>query len=182
MMTTPTTPTTAPGRSTASQAFKAILWGGLACGILDLVFALIFYPVWRGGKPMGVMQSIAAGILGPAAYRGGGGTATLGVLLHFVISFGAAAGYFVASRKLRFLTEHAILGGMMYGVVFYFFMNGVVLPLSALPNAPFPPRISLRILPVVGAHVFLVGLPIALAVQKWTRPDTGSRQPNAKSV
>lgn len=171
-MTAPS-PTPRPHASTVlgpSQAFKAILWGGLACGVLDLAFALIFYPVWRGGKPMGVMQSIAAGILGPASYRGGAGTAALGVLLHFVISFGAAAGYFLLSRKFRFLTEHAIVGGMLYGVAFYFFMNGVVLPLSALPNAPFPPRISVRILPVLGAHVFFVGLPIALAARRWASP------------
>jgi hypothetical protein len=159
----------APASSQISPALKAILVGGLACGILDLAFALIFYPVFRGGKPIGVMQSIAAGLLGPASYRGGAGTAALGVLLHFVISFGAAAGYFLASRKLRFLTRHAIAGGLLYGFVFYFFMNGVVLPLSALPKAPFPPALSLRILPVLAAHLFLVGLPIALAVRRWGR-------------
>ncbi|HEX2851937.1 MAG TPA: hypothetical protein VHO24_01775 [Opitutaceae bacterium] len=167
---TPTPRPYTPAVSNSSQALKAILWGGLACGVLDLTFALIFYPTFRGGKPMGVMQSIAAGLLGKGAFQGGAGTVALGVLLHFVISFGAATGFFLASRKLRFLTGHAIVGGMLYGVVFYFFMNGVVLPLSALPNAPFPPRISARILPVLGAHLFFVGLPIALAVRRWAKP------------
>jgi hypothetical protein len=153
----------------SSSALKAIVWGGLACGVLDLVFALIFFPAFRGGKPMGVMQSIAAGLLGPASYRGGAGTAALGVLLHFVISFGAATGYYLASRKLRLLTEHPIFGGMLYGVGFYFFMNGLVLPLSAFPKAPFPPAVSVHILPVLGAHLFFVGIPIALAVRRWAR-------------
>lgn len=123
---------------------------------------------------MGVLQSIAAGLLGPESYRSGATTAALGVLLHFVISFGAATGYFLASRKLRFLTEHAIIGGMLYGFVFYFFMNGVVLPLSAFPKAPFPPPVNLRMLPVLGAHLFFVGIPIALAVRRWTGLSNGA--------
>ena len=48
----------------------------------------------------------------------------------------------------------------------YLFMNGVVLPLSAVPGAPFPPRLVLWpvVLPMVG-----VGLPIALAVRRFAR-------------
>jgi hypothetical protein len=163
-------PTTTPADSSGrrSSALRAIFWGGVACGVLDLTFALVYYTVWRGAKPAGILRSIARGLLGEAAQPGGMGTTALGVFLHFVISFGAAAAYYLASRKLRVLTDHAVIGGMLYGVGVYFFMNGVVLPLSA-SNAPFPPVISVRILPVLGAHVFLVGLPIALAVRRWGR-------------
>lgn len=157
-----------------SRALPAIFWGGCACGVLDLAFALVFFTVWRGAKPGGVLRSIAGGVFGAEAQRGGAGMAALGVLFHFVISFGAAAGYWLASRKFRFLTEHAIIAGVLYGIVFYFFMHAVVLPLSAAPNAHFPPQFTLRHLPVICAHMFLVGLPIALAVRRWARTQPGS--------
>lgn len=168
-------PASHPLRVQTVKAFRAIFWGGLACGVLDLTFALGFYTFWRGAKPGGILRSIASGVLGANAQTGGVMAAGLGVVLHFVISFGAAAGYFLLSRKIHFLTRHALIGGMLYGFAFYFFMNGVVLPLSAMPNAPFPPVISLRMLPTLAAHVFLVGPPIALAVRHWATPTASSR-------
>jgi hypothetical protein len=158
-----------PTAAARPNPFRAILWGGLACGLLDLTFALVYFTHWRGAQPLAILKSIAGGLLGAEAQRGGIGTAVLGVGLHFGISFVAATAFYLASRKLRFLTDQALLSGVLFGVVVYFFMNGVVLPLSAIPAAPFPPTISIRILPVLGAHMFLVGPPIALAVKHWAR-------------
>jgi uncharacterized membrane protein YagU involved in acid resistance len=68
------------------------------------------------------------------------------------------------------LTEHPIISGLIYGELVFFFMNMVVLPLSALHTPPlrwtsFSP-IPALISGIVG-HPFLVGLPIALAARKY---------------
>jgi hypothetical protein len=149
-----------------NPGFKAIGWGGLLSGFFDLSFAFIYYGN-RGATPVGILHSIAAGLLGKtAAYEGGAVSAILGFLLHFVISCTAATVYFVASRKIPLLTKHAVPCGLLYGALIYFFMNMIVLPLSAYHSHPWPP--SLAAAPIA-IHMLGVGLPIALAVRKYAR-------------
>jgi len=152
---------------TFPKAFLAILWGGLAVGILDISQAMIASYAFRGTKPTTVLQSVAGGLLGrQAALNGGAKTAFLGAVLHFFIAFCVAAVYYLASRKLTFLTQHFILWGLIYGEMVFIFMNFVVLPLSAIHRVPpFTP--ALIITGPIG-HLFLVGLPIALAVRRYS--------------
>jgi hypothetical protein len=143
---------------------RAVVWGGLAAGILDLAYALI-EGAWRGGAPMRILQAIASGLLGRAAFETGWRSALLGVALHFTIAFGAAAVFFAASRKLRFLLERPVLWGALYGLAVYFFLQLVVLPLSAIPwQVRLTPR---GLASGFAAHVFCVGLPIAFAVRRF---------------
>jgi hypothetical protein len=111
-----------------------------------------------------VMQSVASGVLGSAAYAGGGATAVLGVVLHFFIATTVTAVFYFASRKLRVLLEHAVPAGLVYGVGVYLFMNFVVLPLSAFPPRPAPP-LSGRIIGML-IIMFCIGLPVALIVRR----------------
>jgi hypothetical protein len=146
------------------NALLALLWAGFACGVLDITAALVVYGFF-GLKPVRLLQGIASGLLGPKAFSGGLATAVLGVLCHFVIAFGAAAVYLVASRALGFLIEHAVVSGVLYGVAVYFFMNRIVLPLSA---AKRPFSLQMMIVGVV-IHIFCVGLPISLSVRRFSR-------------
>jgi hypothetical protein len=155
----------APSPASSSSAIKAIFWGGALCGTGDLLFAFAFYGS-RGATPQGIMQSIAGGLLGTAAREGGASTAALGFLLHYIISFGAATVYYAASRRLHVLIRHAVSSGFVFGAAVYFFMNMVVLPLSARHTRAFPPPLAL--FPIL-AHLFLVGLPIALVVRHYSR-------------
>ena len=142
--------------------YPALLWGGGLAGVLDLLWAFFLYG--RRAGPVPVLQSIASGLLGADAYKGGAGTAALGFLLHFVIAFGAAAVYYLVSRRLGFLVRWAVLCGLLYGIAVYLFMNFVVLPLSAFPGKiTYSPRAL--VIGILG-HMFLVGLPIALAVRR----------------
>ncbi len=147
------------------NAMLAVLWAGFACGVLDITAALIVYGYF-GAKPMRLLQGIASGLLGPKAFDGGLTTALLGLLCHFLIAFGAAAVYFVASRTINILIQHEIVSGVLYGVAVYFFMNRIVLPLSVAAKRPF----SLRMM-IVGVviHIFCVGLPISLSVRRFSR-------------
>jgi hypothetical protein len=151
---------------TEMRPSQAILWGGLAAGALDLAAAFLT-SARRGVGPVTVLHSIASGLLGEGAFRGGAPAAALGAVLHFVIAFGAAAVYVAASRKLRVLVERPVLCGLLYGVAVYLFMNLVVLPLSAIPfKMPYTPA---GITTGLIIHMLCVGLPIALAARRFAR-------------
>jgi hypothetical protein len=139
----------------------AIVIGGLSAGILDLTQALILF----GPRvPLG----IAAGLLGPQAAHGGGiAIYVLGVFLHFFIAFSAATAYYVASRTLKFLTEHWFICGLIYGTIVDQVMTLIVLPLSAL-HAHGPHKLH-DLLLGIGVHVFTVGLPISFSVRRFAK-------------
>ena len=147
-----------------SGALQAILFGGLLAGFLDLTAACINSGL-NGISPIRVMQAIASGLLGAESYAGGTATAALGVFLHFVIAFGATIIFYLASRKLKFLTDQAVTLGVIYGILVYLFMSFVVLPLSSFtgktPSALLPIAVGLII------HILFVGLPIALTVRRF---------------
>lgn len=140
------------------RAFDTIVYGGLIVGVLDGLDALIFFGL-RGSTPTGIFQYIASGLLGRAAFSGGLKTVVLGVLLHFLIAFILAAIYYGLSLRLPTLIRRAVICGLIYGVVVYFVMNFLVVPLSAAPKIPF--RVAPFLNGVIG-HALLVGLPIAL--------------------
>ena len=156
---------------TARGAIKPILIGGLIAGVLDITYACIDTYVRRGWSPVRLLQSVAAGALGPkAAIEGGYKTAALGLAFHFLIALVAAAVFFLASRLFRFMVTHAVISGIIYGVCVYAFMNCVVLRLSAIHlttwpwNFPKPALIGGLLI-----HMFGIGLPIALAVRKYSK-------------
>jgi hypothetical protein len=106
---------------------------------------------------------VAAGLIGrETAINGGLPTAGLGLAIHFFIAFVVASVFYAASRKLVFLTRHAVISGLVYGVIVYGFMYWIVMPL-AYPIVH--PSLS-RDLTAVCVHMFLIGLPIALIVRR----------------
>jgi uncharacterized membrane protein YagU involved in acid resistance len=143
------------------RPFDAIALGGFLAGTLDILAA--FAMGWPRVAPPRVLQSIASGLLGRAAYQGGARTAALGLLLHFVIAFGAAAVYYVASRQWPVLRRRPVACGLAYGVVVYLVMNLVVLPLSQI-GFRMPAWQTVALLVVI--HMVCVGLPIALATAR----------------
>jgi hypothetical protein len=144
---------------------QAIWMAGAICGAMDITAALTVYGS-MGLKPMRLLQGISAGLLGAQAYQGGIPTAALGLLLHFVIAFGAAATYYAVSRKLRLLTDYAVPCGIAYAVIVYFFMQNIVLPLSRAAHRPFV--LKSMIIGIV-IHICCVGLPIALTIRRVAR-------------
>jgi hypothetical protein len=154
-----------PSTSTSSSAILAIFWGGVACGVFDITQAVVAFYLQSGLKPVTVLQSVASGLLGRASFQGGIKTAVLGAFLHFFIAFSWAAIYYLASRRLLFMTEKAVIAGLIYGEFVWIVMTFVVLPLSAIHRWPTWSKASIITGPI--GHMFLVGLPIALAVKRW---------------
>jgi hypothetical protein len=148
-----------------SRAFRTIALATLVAGVLDISSAFILaYP--KGVGPTRVLQGVAAGLIGrEAAINGGLATAGLGLAIHFFIAFVVASVFYLASRKLAFLTRHAVISGLWYGVAVYGFMYWIVMPL-AYPVVH--PSLS-RDLVAVCVHMLLIGLPIALIVRRYSR-------------
>ncbi len=155
-----------PAAVSRAGGSRGILWGGLLAGLGDLTFAFVYYGL-RGATPVRILHSVASGLVGARSFTGGAATAVLGLVLHFSIAFGAATVYYLASRRIPLLLEHAAVCGLIYGIVVYAVMNAVVLPLSALPNKPSYPLGVL--IPSVLGHMVLVGLPIALSIRRAAR-------------
>ncbi len=141
---------------------QAIFWGGLVAGILDAVDGVIAYGT-QGLNPIQVLQYIASGALGQSAFQGGLATAALGAAFHFSIAGVAAAVFVLATQRLEILKTHAVPAGLLYGTAVYFFMNYVVLPLSAVAAGAF--HLGLFLNGVIG-HALFVGLPISLFARR----------------
>jgi len=151
-------------RTQPSRAAAAIFWGGLVSGVLDLIYATASV-VFEGNPAIVLPQAIATGLLGMKSFQGGLPTAILGVALEFLITFVATAVYYLASRKLTFLIRRAVLWGVLYGIAIYFFMNFIVVPLSAAPK--FDHTWASRASDFL-VHMFFIGLPMALAVRRYS--------------
>jgi uncharacterized membrane protein YagU involved in acid resistance len=82
------------------------------------------------------MQAIAGGLLGKASFDGGIGTAIIGAVLQEVMGVLIATIYVVFSKPVSGLRRRWTLSGLTYGVIIFFVMNYVVVPLSAWKSAP----------------------------------------------
>lgn len=153
--------TAAPMRK--SRALPAIFWGGLTAGVLDITAAFVTWAP-RGISPIRILQGVAKGALGSKAYEGGLKTAALGLAFHFLIAYTATAVFYLASRKIAFLTQKAMASGVLYGIAVYLFMYFGVMPLASLKPSLTPSAIAIAVL----THIFCVGLPISLTVRRYS--------------
>ena len=140
----------------------ALLVAGVTVGLLDATDGVIYYGITGPWSPIKVLQYIASGALGSAAFDGGLAAAALGLVIHFALSFSFAGIYLLAATRLPILRSRAVIAGLLYGAAVYLGMNFVVLPHSGTPRmANTAPSLLNGIL----GHAFLVGLPIALAAR-----------------
>ena len=145
-------------------AFRAILTAGLVVGVLDISSAFVIW--WqRGVGARRGLQGIAAGLLGANSFDGGVTTAGLGLALHFFVAFVVVIVFYLASRKIDFLTVHPVLSGMLYGIGVYLVMYWIVLP-AAFPT--FRHRLGNDSL-AIAIHISLIGLPCALIVSRYSQ-------------
>ena len=146
-----------------SAAFGAILTAGLVVGVLDISSAFVIW--WQRGVALQRgLQGIAAGLLGAKSYQGGMATAVLGLALHFFIAFLVVTIFYLASRKIPFLTAHAFICGVFYGIGVYMVMYWIVLP-SAFST--FRHRTSNELIELA-IHICLIGLPPAFILRRYS--------------
>ena len=140
-----------------------VLGAGLAAGLLDILNAIVFWRLYNGASATAILQSIAAGLLGKAAFAGGAATAALGLALHLLMMLAMAAVYWLACRRFRWMIDNPAKAGIAYGLLTWATMNYVVLPLS---RAEPPPFIAAWFIDGLLAHLLLVGLLFSYAARR----------------
>jgi hypothetical protein len=152
---------------------RAILYGGLTAGMLDLIDAFVFFGVRNGVTPVAVLHSIAAGFVGREAARAGGtSTAMLGLASHFLVAFCIVSVYVLASRVMPALRKQWVLHGIAFGFVAYLVMTWFVVPMSNAGNRSI--SFALPVMPILIngllIHALGVGVPAAFFSSR-VRPD-----------
>lgn len=166
------TPTLAP--APAPSFARALLWGGLACGVLDGTAACVQVWLTSGTTPDRLFQGVASALLGRAALDGGAATAALGLALHFGVAFTATAACARLYRRVPALSALPLVGlGALFGAAVFATMNFGILPLlSGLRHLTLgtPVRgVGGMGWPQFGIHLVCVGQPIAAAVRRFLR-------------
>jgi uncharacterized membrane protein YagU involved in acid resistance len=140
---------------------RTALYAGLLAGALDITAAILTNPQVPARV---VLQSVASGWLGPAAYKGGWPTAWLGLASHFAIMLVIAVIFVAAAAAFPALRRLWIPVGVLFGVAVWLAMAFVVVPMSASPLTP--PADLIAALKPIAVHVVAVGLPIAWVARR----------------
>ena len=148
------------------NSLRTVGLAGTTVGVLDGIAAVV--SAWiRGVPPDRVFQYISSGLLGRDSFEGGAVTIILGVVLHFIVAFGAAALFVFLARSIGFIRTNPLILGPLYGIAVYFFMSEVVVALS---NVTRQPRTLSGTVTGILIHIFFVGLPIALITSRSQQP------------
>jgi hypothetical protein len=114
------------------EIVRAALLGGVVAGTIDVGAACII----SGRSVPFILHVIAGGLLAGRSFSGGVPTAILGLVLQELMGILIAGTFVVAAQFLPILNRRWITWGLIYGVVIFFVMNYVVVPLSAWHRTP----------------------------------------------
>ena len=138
--------------------------GGLILGMLHLIIQSWFvFSILEKNPFISVLQYVASGAMGNAAFTGGPATALLGLVFDFILTTIMSGVFIVSADRIPLLRRHVIPGSLLYGFGVFVAMNFIVLPLSAAPPLPAPP--VWLFIEIILEHVLLIGLPLGLLVR-----------------
>jgi uncharacterized membrane protein YagU involved in acid resistance len=139
---------------------KIIFLTALIAGTLDAVAAMVVYQI----PPIPLFKFIASGAFGKETFSGGQEMVIAGVVFHYFIALSWSVLFFLIYPKIRFLSRHSIISGLLYGVVVWVIMNLAILPMTKVPQRPFDLRQA-----IIGAVIlmFMIGLPISLLIHRY---------------
>ncbi len=160
------------------STLEAILVGGTIAATLDILFAISFAS-YNGVAPARLLQTVASGMLGTSAFEGGLNTAALGLVLHFAMSYAWSALFLAVAKRVVRLARNPLVSGPLFGIVVFFCMRLIVLPLSAFPY-PINFKPLATVLDLL-SHMYLFGIPIAIAAHR-TVADRADKSPRSKPV
>lgn len=146
-----------------TSLFVSVIGAWLLAGTLDITGATIHFKLRGGGSLSKLLQFIASGMLGRVAYDKGNASAALGLVLHYLFALIWTVVFFVAARAIPWLTQNAILSGVIYAIFVWGVMSFIVIPFSKIGKRPINVLQSL-----IGLCILIVciGLPIALLAQR----------------
>jgi hypothetical protein len=133
-------------------------------GTLDILFAMILTLAF-GREIPNMLRFVASGPF-PGATGMGTAGAVLGLVVHYVLMAIMATGLVLLVRWRPGLVETPLRTGLAYGIITYFIMNWLVVPLRF--HAPLPPK-AMSVATQLFAHVVLVGIPMAYVSARYLR-------------
>ena len=110
----------------------AILLAGVIAGTIDIGAAALI----NAASIAVILKAIASGILGNASFEQGIEAESLGLFLQWAMSILIAAIFVITASWVNLLKRQWLAAGLAYGVVVFFVMNYVVVPLSAIGRIP----------------------------------------------
>ncbi len=143
---------------------KPILIATLLCGTLDIILAMIL-TLLRGRQIPNMLRYVASGPF-PQATEWGIGGALLGLVVHFTLMAILVTVFVLLARSRTHLLDMPFRAGLAYGVITYFIMNWLIVPLRF--HTPLPPKL-LPIATQLFAHIALAGLPTAFITRRYLR-------------
>jgi hypothetical protein len=133
-------------------------------GTLDILFAMILTLAF-GREIPNMLRFVASGPF-PGATGMGTAGAVLGLVVHYVLMAIMATGLVLLVRWRPGLVETPLRTGLAYGIITYFIMSWLVVPLRF--HAPLPPK-AMSVATQLFAHVVLVGIPMAYVSARYLR-------------
>jgi len=151
--------------ATRNSLLRSSVIGGLILGILHLIIQSWFvFSILEKNPFISVLQYVASGAMGNAAFAGGPATALLGLVFDFIMTTIMAGVFILGADRIPLLRRHVIPGSLLYGFGVFIVMNFIVLPLSAAPALPAPPM--WLFIEIILEHILLIGLPLGILVQR----------------
>jgi hypothetical protein len=142
----------------------SITLGGTIIALCHLIIQDgIFFSLLEKYPYISLLQYIARGAMGKAAFAGGLATALLGAVLEFLMTFIIAGIFILSAYRIPLLRRYVIVGSLLYGVGVFIVMNFIVLPLSAAPPSPLTVP---QIIETFIDHILLIGLPLGILVRR----------------
>jgi hypothetical protein len=143
---------------------KPIMLATLVSGTVDILFAMVL-TVSFGREVPNMLRFVASGPFPTATDMGTAGT-ILGLVVHFTLMAIMATVLVLLVRWKPKWLDAPYWTGIAYGLVTYFAMNWVVVPLRF--HKPLPPML-LSVVTQLFAHIVLVGIPMALIARRYLR-------------
>ena len=146
---------------------KAIALSTLVSGTLDILFAMILTVAFGRHIP-DMLRFVASGPF-PSATDMGTNGAILGLVVHFTLMAIMAAIFVAVVRARPALLDTPWRTALAWGVITYFAMNWLVVPLRF--HSPLPPK-TLSIVTQAFAHLVLVAIPMTFIARRYLRART----------
>ena len=141
---------------------KPIALATLISGTLDILLAMILTVLY--GREIGNMLRYVASGPFPGATEMGEGGAALGLGVHFALMAIMATAFVLLVRWRPVLLETPWRTALAFGVITYFAMNWLVVPLRF--GTPLPPK-TISIVTQLFAHIVLVAIPFTFITRRF---------------
>lgn len=142
--------------------WKPIVAATLISGTLDIIFAMIL-TVAFGRQIPNMLRTVASGPF-PAATDWGTSGAVLGLVVHYCLMAIMAIVFVLIVRARPALLDTPWRTALAYGVVTYFAMNWLVVPVRF--HTPLPPK-PISMATQAFAHLVLVGVVFAFVARRY---------------